>query len=198
MFLKLFVCAAVFVSNSAFAAEPQATDPKMQEMMKKIQEAGSPGAPHKMLAELAGNWTFTGKNWESPKAKPHENKGTAVFTMILGGRWLQQELKSEMMGMSYEGHGMVGYDNVEKEYKSVWVDNMNTGVTLGEGTYDAKSKTLKDKGEFSCPISGKEQDYRSDWKIVDKNNMVFAMYAKAPDGTGPEFKQMEITYKRAK
>ena len=72
---------------------------------------------------------------------------------------------------------------------------MGTGMMHGSGSYDASSKIIKDKGTFTCPVREKPVDYRSEWKILDKNNTRFSMWA--PDfETGKEYKQMEIVYKR--
>lgn len=173
-----------------------AMDPKMQEMMKKYQEAATPGEPHKMLTEMAGTWKYTSKMWEKPDSTPSESTGKSKFKSILGGRWVQQEFTGKAMGQKFEGMGLVGYDNVKGKYESIWMDSMSTGAMKAEGTLDASTKTLKDSGTMSCPISSdKKQEFRSEWQMVDKKKMVFSMYGKGPTD-GPEFKMMEIVYTR--
>ncbi len=190
---------ALCFATPGFAADPAspgASDPKMAEMMAKMKEYGTPGAAHKVLADMTGEWTFTNKWWENANAKPQESKGTSSMRLVLGGRWLQQDVKGEMMGQPFEGLGMVGYDNLEKQYNTLWFDSMGTGVMHGHGTFNAKTKTLSDKGEFSCPVENdKKRNYRSDWQIKDKNTMIYTMYGPNPNET-KEYKQMEITYKR--
>jgi len=188
----------MMIQAPSFAADAKPADPKMQEMMKKMMAAGTPGPEHKVLADLVGDWTFTAKHWETPAGKPIVSTGTSTFKMILGGRWLQQDIKSEMMGMPVEGMGLTGYDNIKKKYQSLWFDNMGTGVMIGEGSFDAKSKTLTDGGKFSCPMTGGDRNYRAEWKLSGKNNFTYSMFGKGLDDTGKEFKQMEITYKRVK
>ena len=180
-----------FSLNSAFAEMNQ------EEMMKKMQEAGTPGEAHKVLSEIAGEWTFISKNWETADSKPHEGSGTSSMKMIMDGRYLQQELKSKMMGMEYSGMGFTGYDNIKKIYNVIWMDSMSTGMMMATASYNSKTKTLTEKGEFSCPMTeNKKSDYRADWKTIDKNNAVYTMYGKGPTGKGKEFKMMELTYKR--
>jgi len=174
----------------------QKMDPKMMEMMKKYEEAGTPGAPHKVLNETVGNWKTTSQMWEKPDSQPMTSKGTAKFEMILGGRWLQQKFTGSAMGKPFQGIGMLGYDNVKGKYESHWFDSMSTASMDAEGDYDASTKTLKDKGSMSCPISAdKTQDVRTEWQMVNKNKMVFSMYGSGPEN-GPEFKMMEIVYTR--
>ena len=189
---------SLFVSTSAFAADKAKTkdDPKMQEMMKKMAEASTPNEHHKRLADMAGNWSYTSKMWESENATPEESKGTSKMKMILGGRWLQQDIKGKAMGMPFEGMGLTGYDNIKGQYETLWLDTMGTAAMKGTGNYDEASKTLKDSGQFTCPATGKDEKYRGEWKIIDKNNMVYTMYSAGMDGKGPEFKNMEMTFKR--
>lgn len=171
-------------------------DPKMMEMMKKYEAAGTPGAPHKVLAETVGTWKTSSQMWHKPDAPPETSKGTAKFKMILGDRWLQQDFSGTAMGKPFKGIGMLGYDNVKGKYESHWYDSMSTAAMAAEGDYDASTKTLKDKGSMSCPLSAdKTQEVRSEWQMVDKNKMVFSMYGSGPEG-GPEFKMMEIVYTR--
>ncbi|RYZ90377.1 MAG: DUF1579 domain-containing protein, partial [Proteobacteria bacterium] len=97
----------------------------------------------------------------------------------------------------YEGYGMIGFDNVTKKHQSIWMDTMSTGLMKAEGTFDEKTKTLSDSGRYSCPVTGKESSYRTQWLLKDKNNMVFSLFGASPfDSSGKEFKMMEIAFKR--
>ena len=187
------------VSASVFAAGKEAMDPKKQEMMKAWMEYATPGAPHKALADIVGKWKYTSKFWETPEAKAEESTGTSNFKMILGGRFLQQDVKGKAMGgMPFQGMGIVGYDNIKGKYDTIWIDNMATGVMHGTGMFDANLKTLNDSGEMSCPMTkNKKTSYRSEWKITDKKNMTYTMYGPAMD-TGKEFKMMEMVFTRVK
>lgn len=201
-----FILSAILIVSSlqAMAADPKADphaghqmDPKMMEMMKVMQQAGTPGEQHKMLAGYAGNWTYTGKMWHKPDQAPQETSGTAKFEMVLDGRWLKQEFKGEMMGQPFTGLGYLGYNNATKEYETSFMDTMSTGSMHGKGSYDKSKKTIAESGQYYCPIKKGMREYRGEWKFVDKNTMMYTMY-----GTGmedqPEFKQMELNYKRSR
>jgi hypothetical protein len=67
----------------------------------------------------------------------------------------------------------------------------------GYGTCDPDGKIITMTGEASDPMSGKtNQKWRTVLRIESKDKHVFEMYGPGPDGK--EFKQMEITYTRAK
>lgn len=196
--MKSTLFAVLIIASTAFAADPPAPTAEQQDMMKKWMEYSTPTDSHKALEAMSGNWTTTGKMWETPKSKATESKGTSTMEMILGGRFLEQKFKGEMMGQTFEGRGFVGFNNIEKRYETTWIDNMATGMMHGTGTFDAKKKTFADSGKASCPMTAeKERTFRSEWKIVNKDTLSFTMWG--PDiATKKEFKQMEITYKRAK
>ena len=191
------------MSTSAFAVDTSKAnhdpkhDPKSEEKMKAWMDYSTPSEAHKVLSSLAGKWKTTSKMWHTPDTKPEESVGTTTLRMVLGGRFLENKTTGKAMGMPFEGLGFIGYNNITKKYETLWLDNLATGMMRGAGSFDEKNQTLKDSGEFSCPMAkDKTQTYRSEWKIVDKNNLVFAMWS--PDESGKEFKNMEMIFKRAK
>lgn len=185
------------VSVPALADDAAKAEAKKQEMMKAWMKYSTPSDQHKILAGMAGQWKYTSQFWESAKGKPEVSKGTSSMKMILGGRFLQQDISGKAMGMPFKGIGITGYDNLKEKFETFWVDNMGTGMMRGTGSFDAATKTLKDSGEHSCPMSDdKTREFRSDWKLVDKNNMTYTMYGSDEDDD--EFKMMEMVFKRVK
>jgi len=96
----LLSCFLLFASLSSFADKKMPADPKMQEMMKKMEEYATPGEFHKILASSAGKWTYTSKWWESADAKPMESVGTSTMKMVLSGRFLQHETNGKAIAPS--------------------------------------------------------------------------------------------------
>ncbi len=56
-------------------------------------------AQHEELGKLAGTWDVVMKMWTAPDAPPMESIGTSTGKSILGGNYIQQDLKSSVMGM---------------------------------------------------------------------------------------------------
>ncbi|GJL56196.1 MAG: hypothetical protein NPIRA02_33280 [Nitrospirales bacterium] len=185
-----FMVSASLVSAKDTGQE-QSMDPKA--MMEMYQKLATPGEPHALFASLAGNWTTTMKTWMEPGKPPMESTGTAKMTMLLDGRFLQQEFTGEMMGQPYSGVGIDAYDNMTKKYVTMWIDTMGTGMFMMEGTASADGKTITLKGSHPEPGGG-QMSHRAVWTIVDENTQTFDMY-----GThhgGEEMKVMELTYTR--
>ncbi len=114
----------------------------------------------------------------------------------MGGRYLQEDFKGTMMGGPFEGMGITGFDNLKKAYVGSWVDNMGTGVTTSEGTYDAAKKTITCTSQCPDAMMTKYVPDRMVTTLVDANTHKMEMYG--PDKSGKEFRCMEITYTRAK
>ena len=184
-------------AEQAEPAQPP-MDPAIQAAMEAMQRLGSLSEGHKALEPLAGAWTYTAQWWMSPEAPPESMTGTATSSLIFGGRFLKQEIRGQAENQPpFEGVGFTGYDNIRKEYQSVWLDNMATDMMVGAGQFDAATKTLTDQGDFSCPITGESHRwFRTAWTLVDQDHTTYENYMRTPEGR--EFKAMEIHYTRAR
>ncbi len=172
-------------------------DQKQAAMMAQAKKYGTPGKNHEVLKPFVGKWTYTARSWMKPGDKTQESEGTSQNNLVLGGRFLKQEVRGQWNGKPFRGVGYTGYDNVRGEYQSIWMDNMMTGIMRIVGTYDEGSKTIKQSGSFSCPMTGqRDMWFRSEWKASSDSRNTYTAYGK--DEKGKEFKSMEITYKRAK
>ncbi len=179
----------------AFASAETDKKSMTDEHMKEWMKAATPGEEHKTLATLAGSWKYTSKWWTEPTAKPMESAGTSTNKMVMGGRYLQSEAKGKNMGQPFTGMGLTGFDNVKKNFDTMWIDNMGTGMAKGTGTWDASTKTMTETGSFSDPTEKTmTRNYKGMMKIADKNHYTYEMWATGPDGK--EFKMMEMAYKR--
>jgi hypothetical protein len=165
----------------------------MQAMMKIYQKVGTPGAPHKRLANLAGTWITKTTTWMEPGNPPKESTGTCKQKMLLEGRYLQQEYTGKMMGSSFKGINVIGYDNYTKKYVSIWVDSMSTGIYFFEGTASPNGKTITQESRYDDPVRG-PMTWRSVSKIVNVDTMAYEMYVTAKGGK--EEKMMEMTLTR--
>jgi hypothetical protein len=166
---------------------------KTDQAMEVYRKLGTPGAPHELLANMAGSWTARIKNWMGPDTPPMEWTGSSEQRMLLGGRFLQQEFAGQMPVGSYNGIGYTGYDNHTRKYVSTWMDSMSTGIMVFEGTAGADGKTITQTARFDDPVQGPMQ-WRSVTRIVDGKNFVFEIYSTGK--SGKEEKMMEISYTR--
>ncbi len=165
----------------------------MQEIMEIYRKLGTPGEPHKLLANLEGSWITKGRSWSDPGSPPRESTGSVERKLILNGHYLQEEYSGDMMGMPFVGISLIGYNNHTKKYESTWCDSMSTGIFKFEGTASRDGKTITQECRIDDPVRGPAV-WRTVTKIKDDNTTEFEMYL-TPRGKKEE-KMMEMTYTR--
>jgi hypothetical protein len=169
-------------------------DPGAAEM-EAWMKAATPGEPHAQLAKMAGEWSVHSA-WAQAPGQEMESTGTARFETILGGRFVTQKADGTMMGMPFEGFGVAGYDNLKKQYVSVWLDSMGTMVMICHGTSTDGGKTITYKSEMQNPVDGKVIPLRLVETFVSDDVHTMEMYNPGKDGQ--EMRSMKLTYTRVK
>jgi len=165
---------------------------------KAMRDYAMPGEMHKMLAASNGTWNSETTWWHDAGAPAVKSTGTAVNTMIMGGRYQSSKHTGNMMGMPFEGQSIAGYDNAKKKFVSTWIDNFGTGIMMMEGTWDNATKTMTMTGSMpDICRPGKECNMKEVLTMVDDNTQRMEMYGPDPK-TGKEFKTMEIVMTRKK
>lgn len=178
--------------------------PSMEEMQKAMEEwmaSMKPGDNHKRLNQFVGEWNAEFKMYmQGPGSDPIVTKGTSTIKWVLGGRYLQEEYKGEMLNpmtgqkMPYEGIGMQGYNNTRNIYEGTWASSMDTSIYTMKGTWPPNSNVINMYGEMDEPMMkmyGRTVNYRT--TVVDKDTRKFEIFDLA---AGPDFKVIEIMYTR--
>jgi hypothetical protein len=151
-------------------------------------EMPKPGPEHELLKKFVGDWDAT------VNFMGGEEKGSATYTLGLGGFWLTETFTGDFGGQKFEGRGTTGYDPFKKKYVGTWIDSVSPTIMVMEGTYDKAANTLTDTGEGIGP-DGKLQKLKDVTEFADKDTIVFTMYSVAD---GKDQQMMKITYKRKK
>lgn len=198
---------SLFPSPSALAQEapgprpetPPATVPEglpgsgTKTLLEAWQEAWTPGEAHARLAQRTGVWKLTTRTWSDPSEEPVVTETTAIRSMILGGRCLEERVVGEIQGMPFESRGYLGYDNVTHRWWSTWMDTLSTAVVVTTGTSDPDAKEIVLAGEYSDPLTGQQRQVRTVVRFVDRDTEEFEWWERRGDR---EVKTMEILYQR--
>jgi len=164
--------------------------------MAQWKEYATPGENHRVLDRMVGNWKHKVQYWMSQDGPTEQSEGTSVISWILGGKFLQHMVQGKSMGEAFEGMGLIGYDNIRKEYNTIWLDSMGTGMMKGSGSFNQESLEFSESGDFSCPLVNNTRPYRATTKLIDEDNFTYETYM--TDEQGNEFRSMLITYTRQK
>ena len=183
------------VPSTKPAGAPVATPPNPEEGMKRAQAYATPGAGHKALEPLVGEWDVSARFWTGgPDGPANESKGVAKTRWILGGRYLQEEFSGEMMQQPFQGIGTTAYDNLKQKYLSTWIDSMGTGMFISEGTLDDSRKVLTFLGKMDEPMTGeKDKPTKYIIRILSDDKHTMEMHDLS---LGEKSKVFEMTYTR--
>lgn len=162
-------------------------------MMEAWVKAGTPGEHHEQLAALVGTWESDVKFWMDPSAEPLTSKGTITYEMIMDGRYLREEVKSDFMGQPFNGLGTYGFNNVTGQLEASWIDDMSTGVYTYQGSIGESGNEFVLTGTYTDPVSNEKRETRSVMRIVSPNELHYETYETRD---GKEVKTMEITSTR--
>lgn len=162
------------------------------EFMEKMAVYMTPDAHHEVLARQVGDWNVATKMFMAPKSEAVDMQATAECRMILGGRFLFQEFHGTMMDEPFEGVLISGFNKLEQEYFSLWMDTWSTAVhqTTGAPSADGVIRMTGKMKDFLTP------DGRN-WRHVireEGEGFVVQLYDSLPDGS--EWLVMHMTYTR--
>jgi hypothetical protein len=161
------------------------------------QPGVKPTDEHRILARDEGTWDATIKAFMSgPDAEPATSKGTEVNTVMSGGLWVLSRFEGDFGGMKFEGRGQFGYDPNKKKYIGTWIDSLSPTLSVLEGHYDPKTRTMTYVGEGTAP-EGVKYTQKMVTTTKDDGSRVFTLSMKT-DGSKDETKFMEITYQKRK
>jgi hypothetical protein len=154
-----------------------------------------PGPEHELLKQEAGTWDAVVEITPGPGAPVQKSTGVETARVGCGGLCLITDFKGEMMGMTFEGHGVTTWDPAKKKYVGTWTDSMSRGLAIGESTYDPATKASTGWME-GADHTGAVMKMRSKVEWTGPTTRVFTMYSPGPDGK--EVEGMKITYTRRK
>ena len=193
--ITLLLTLAALLALPALAEDTDtqpAEAPDMAAVMEVMQQAAAPGENHEFLAGMVGDWEYTSQIWMAPGQPPMESAGTAKRTMVMGDRFLQEDVVGAWMGNTFHGRGITGFDNTAGEFVNTWFDDMSTTISVSRGQRDGDTLTMH--GEYLDPMSKQTMKVRAVTRAVDADHTIFQYFMTTPGA--PEFKSMEITYTR--
>lgn len=152
------------------------------------------GPSHKLLDMFVGDWNAQISFWSAPGADPQRSRGTSSIRWILGDRFLQEDFKGDVVGEQFQGMGLMGYDNAARQFKTVWIDSLNTALAVSYGKFLAERNAFDMASDVYDPLLGRTKTVRSMLAIESPDKYSFSMVDTAPNGQ--EFTSLEILYSR--
>ena len=187
-----FVLVAPLVAQDRDPIAAPIPEDEMAWLMERYEELSTPGEAHERLEAFVGDWSTTTRVWlAGPDAPPAESEGSSEIEWVLGGRFLQERSEGEIEGQDVEGIGLVGFDNSQGEYESVWIDSGNTGMYRSSGAWNEERDALVLSGERRDPLSGDISRFDYVRRVTGDDSFVFEIH-----DLGLGARVVEITYER--
>jgi Protein of unknown function (DUF1579) len=158
-------------------------------------DAAKPGPQQAGLAELAGDYSTTQKFFIHAGVPPAQSHGSAKISVVLDGRFLLERNTVDSGGVVVHGLRLYGYNNVTRQYETVWTYTMSTEMMKMTGTSQDGGKTIEFSGEASTtgagkvPLTARLQRFGSD-------KFVITLLTPGPDNQLAPFE--ETTYVRSR
>lgn len=168
----------------------------MQAMMEKMQQFVRPGPQHKHLERFLGTWDIQTRLFMG--AEPTDSEaGTAEYTWLSPGRWLQGRWSGSMMGMPMQGFSMLGYDNFKQSFVSCDVNTLDTAMHHAEGDMTPDGKALILYGTLDEYLTGEhDKMVKYVWRFRSPDEMTLEVHD-LPIGE-TDTKVVETTFQRRK
>jgi len=190
------LCIGIFTMTSG-AAEPEADAPQMEEMKKmmaRVKEITSPGPHHKALNRFIGTWNVESRMTMGGQTSAPE-KSVSETTWRMDCRWLSSEMRGTMMGHTFHGFSILGYDNFKQSYVMTMISNMDTAMLRAEGDMTPDGKALIMYGTLDEYLTGEhDKMVKYVWRFINDDKVILELHD-LPIGE-KNTKVMEFTYAR--
>jgi hypothetical protein len=143
---------------------------------------------------MAGDWEAQAAfwMWADPAAPPMKGTATVRARMIMGGRFLFQNVEGQVMGEPVEAIGVIGYDNATGRYQAASFDNMGTSISLHVGGMSDTGDIVLHRS-YQDQVTGVTVNRRTVRTRISENEWLETAYETRNDA---ERKVMEIRARR--
>jgi hypothetical protein len=148
----------------------------MAAIMEGAEPFTAPGEHHAFLRRFTGNWDTELRYTMEGMNMPPE-KGSATFSWLMEGRWLQQKAEGTMFGKPTRWYAIIGYDNMKMSYVITTVSSMDTAMNRAEGDLDPSGKALITYGTIDEYLTGEhDKMVKTVWRFVSEDERVMEVH----------------------
>ena len=191
---KTIMLMAVLLVVVPALAQDKPAETDQQKAMEVYMKAGAVNENHEFLKKYAGAWDCQVKGWTTPGQPPTVSIGVFQGEMILDGRYLLMNFKGEMFSQPFSGLQIIGFDNMQQKYVSLWIDNSSTFFFMTSGT--RQGNVISESGLWPDPLTGSQLPVKARTTWVGVDEYLYEQFMVQPDKS--EFKSMDMSCKRRK
>jgi Protein of unknown function (DUF1579) len=151
--------------------------------------------PQGLLARRAGEYTRIIRFVGGSAAENAPSTGTSKITVILNGRFIQEQNEDVVFGRPVSGLRIYGYNDATKQYEASWMYTMSPAIMSLTGTSADGGKVVDYTG-YTYTSNGGKTALHARMRQVDDDRFVVTLYTAGADGKEAPFQ--ETTYQRKK
>lgn len=158
-----------------------------------------PGERHAWMTPLVGEWKVEMRVYPGPGAEPIVGDDlTATRELILGGRYLREELTGTFAGSPSSRTAVLGYNNLDGRFEMTTFDTFEPGQMVYVGRDEPTPGRFSLEGEsteagLGPTPTGRKRDLRFEFEIAPDRS-VERIYVRYPGE--PEFLFVEQIFTR--
>ena len=191
---KTIVLLTLCLAVGPLLAQEKPSDAEQQQAMEAYLKAGAVTENHEFLKKYVGSWDCLVKGWAAPGQPPTVSQGSFLGEMRLDNRFLFMDFKGEMFGQPFSGLQIIGFDNMQQKYISLWIDNSSTFFFMTSGT--RQDNIISESGLWPDPLTGSQAPVKARTTWINADEYLYEQFMVMPDKS--EFKGMEMSCKRRK
>ena len=183
-FLMAALGAAVLLSSPVpVPAQPAATSPPVLPASVRL---ALPAEVHRWMDPLVGQWNVEMNVFTGPGQPAITSKElTARRELILGGRYLREELQGLFAGNPASRVATLSFNNLDERWELSTIDTFEPGQMWYLGRVQGSPRRFELHGESteagSGPTpTGRKRQLRFEFEITDNNRNVQRIYVKYP------------------
>ncbi len=151
-----------------------------------------PDPDHARLTALCGTWDVELTFWFQPGKPGTTTKGTSTIRSLFDGLFIEEKIDGLLNGTPFTTLAWTGFNTGTHEYEATRIASTNTIRIAESGAWDEKARQFELRGSYK--LGGDTWTQRTVIQPTSADSMVVASYLSF--GTVPEWKAVEIRYKR--
>ncbi len=150
----------------------RAPAPDIEQQVSAQEAASQPGAMHKKLDPLVGEWQTNVTRLAPDGTEVPGGSGVTRITQIYGGRYQRWDAVMEIGGRSHETTGWLGYDRNMQEYQLCMITSFSSGMGIYRGIGDLGKEGIVLVLEQVDPKTGAHMRSRNRLKMITNDHFV--------------------------
>ena len=145
-----------------------------------------PGAQHRWLEPLVGQWAVEMRVFFAPGQAPMVSKNMlATRSWILGGRYLREELTGNFGGNPSSRLAVLGFNNLEERWELSTIDTFEPGQMTYSSAVRGTPARFQLHGEsteagLGINATGRKRSLRFEFEVVNADTNIERIYVKYP------------------